>query len=150
MLSLNHFVAQSRSVGDEDFQLFLFLFHGLVEQSVITVQTSLTLSLAGLGSHTHPFQLTLQCFAPLALLLFFLSQPLCLLFQPTAIVALPRNAFTTVKFQNPSSHVVKEVTVVGNGYDRAFILLEMLLQPINGFGIQMVRGLVEQKYVGFL
>ena len=39
---------------------------------------------------------------------------------------------------------------MGHGDDRAFILLQVLLQPIDGLGIEVVGGLVEQQDVGFL
>ena len=37
-----------------------------------------------------------------------------------------------------------------NGDDRTFILLQMLLQPVDAFGIKVVRRLVEQQHVRFL
>jgi len=49
-----------------------------------------------------------------------------------------------IEFENPAGHVVKEVAVVRDGDDRAFVLLKMLFKPLHGLGIEMVRRLVEQ------
>ena len=47
-------------------------------------------------------------------------------------------------------HIVEEVAVVGNGNDRTFVLLQMLLQPVDAFSVQVVGRLVEQQHVGLL
>ena len=39
---------------------------------------------------------------------------------------------------------------MGHSNHRTLILLQMLLQPVDAFCIQVVRGLVEQQHVGFL
>ena len=150
MLRLDDLVAQSGTVGDENLEFLFFLLDGLIQQFVVTVQARLAFGLTGLGSHANPFQLTLQRFLALALGLFFHCQALGLLFQPTAVVALPGDALAAVQLQNPASHVVKEISVVGYGNDRALILLQVLFQPVDGFGIEVVGGLVEQEHVGFL
>ena len=36
---------------------------------------------------------------------------------------------------------------MGHGDDRAFVALEMLLQPGDGLGIQMVGGLIKQQNI---
>ena len=82
-------------------------------------------------------------------LLFFL-QPLLFLFQPGGVVALKRNAVPAIQFQNPARDVVEKVPVVGHGDDGAFVLLQMLLQPLHRFGIEMVGRLIEQQNVGLL
>jgi len=38
---------------------------------------------------------------------------------------------------------------VGHGDHRAFVALEMVLQPGNGLGVEVVRGLVEQENIRF-
>ena len=150
VLGFDDLVAQAGAVGDEDFE-FLFLFlDSLVQQFVVTVKTCLSLGLAGLGRHTHPFELTLQGLLALALGFLLLGQALGLLFQPAAVIALPGDALAAVQLQNPAGHVVEEVTVVGHGNDRALILLQVLLQPVDGLGIEVVGRLVEQQDVGFL
>ena len=82
MLSLNHLVAQARTVRDEDFQLLLALLLLLVEHLLVRVQTSLTLSLTGLRRHANPFQLALQCLAAFRGSLLLLNHSLGLLVEP--------------------------------------------------------------------
>ena len=55
-----------------------------------------------------------------------------------------------VELENPARHVVEKIAVVRDGDDGAFVLLEVLLEPLHGFGIEMVRRLVEQQDVRFL
>ena len=46
--------------------------------------------------------------------------------------------------------MVEEVTVVGDGNDRARVGREVLLKPEHALGVEVVRGLVEQQQVGSL
>ena len=39
---------------------------------------------------------------------------------------------------------------MGHGNHRALVLLEMLLQPVDGLGVEVVGGLVEKQHVGLL
>ena len=149
-MGFDDLVAQARAVGDEYFELFLAFLLLLVQHLVVGVQTSFTLGLASLGGHAHPFQLALQGFASLRCYLFFLLHALGLLFQPAGVVTLPGDALAAVEFQNPAGHVVEEVAVVGYADDSAFVLLKVLLEPVDAFGIQVVGGLVEEKDVGLL
>ncbi len=71
-----------------------------------------------------------------------------LLFQPGAVVPLPGDAVAPVELENPSGHVVEEVAVMGDGYDRAGVLGQEALQPSHRLGIEVVGGLVEQEQVG--
>ena len=150
MLGLDDLVAQAGAVGDEDFELFLFLLDRLVQQFVVAVQARLSFGLSGFGGHSHPFQLALQGLLALALGLLFLGQALGFLLKPAAVVAFPGDALAAVEFQDPAGHVVEEVAVVGHGDDRALVLLQVLLQPVDGLGVQVVGGLVEQQDVGLL
>jgi hypothetical protein len=55
-----------------------------------------------------------------------------------------------VEFQNPSRHVIEEVSIVGYSDDRAGILLDVALKPRDRFRVEMVRGFVEQQDVRLL
>ena len=57
---------------------------------------------------------------------------------------------TAVDLGDPAGDVVEEVTVVGNGNDRARIGREVLLQPEDRLGVQVVGRLVEEQQVGRL
>ena len=57
--------------------------------------------------------------------------------------ALQPLTFAPIEFENPPGHVVEEITVVGNGNNRTGILLQMLFQPIDRLGIEVVGRFVE-------
>ena len=149
-VDLQHLVAQTGPVGDEDFEVLFLLLDVLVEQAVVGGQTGLALGVAGLGGHAHPFQLALQGLPSLALLLLLHGQTGGLLLEPGAVVALPGDALAAVKLEDPSGHMVEEVAVVGDGDDGALVLLQVLLQPVDAFGVEVVGGLVEEQDVGLL
>ena len=65
MLRFNHLVAQTRSVGNEYFELLLLLFLLFVEHRLVAVQTGLSLGVARLRSHAHPFQFAFERLAAL-------------------------------------------------------------------------------------
>ena len=150
MLRLDHLVTQTRTVGDKDLQLLFALLLILVKQLLIRIKTSLTLGLTSLGSHGSPFKLALQCLSALAGLLLFLRHTLRFLIQPRRIVTLPGDTLATVKLQNPSGHMIQEVTVVRNTDHRTRILLQMLLQPVDRLCIQVVGRLIQQQYIRLL
>ena len=89
-------ITQTRTIRNEDFKFFFFLFHVFIQQLVIRVKTCLTFRLTGFRSHAYPFQLTFQCFTTFTGGLFFHFHAFCLLFQPGRVVTFPGNTFTTV------------------------------------------------------
>ena len=98
----------------------------------------------------NPVELAVKFFPALALVLLFLGQTLALLLEPRRVVALVRNALASVEFENPTGYVVEEVAVVRHTQDRALVLFEVLLQPIDGFRIEVVGRLVQQQDVRLL
>ena len=149
-MRFNYLVAQAWTVGDEYFEVLFFFFLVLVEQSVVGVEARLTLGLACFRRHTHPFELAFEGLATFACHLFLLSHALALLVEPRRVVALPRNSFAAVEFENPTGNVVEEVAVVSYGNHGAFILVEVLFEPVDALGVEVVGRLVEQQYVGLL
>ena len=149
IMKLDDLVTQVRSVRDIYFQIiFLFLDVGRSEL-LISAQTGFLLGLTSLRGHPNPFKLSFKGLSALAFLFFFHSQALALLVEPARIVTLPRNAFASVQFQNPSCHIVEEVSVVGHGDYRTLILLQVCFKPLDTLGIEVVRRLVEQEHVRF-
>ena len=71
-----------------------------------------------------------------------------LLLEPRRVVALERDAAPAVELEDPAGDVVEEVPVVGDGHDRARVLLQEPLEPVDRLGVEVVRGLVEQQQVG--
>jgi len=50
--------------------------------------------------------------------------------------------------ENPFVRVVEEVAVMGHGDDGTGEAVQELLEPFDGFGVEMVRRFVEQQHVG--
>ena len=57
---------------------------------------------------------------------------------------------TTVDLADPLGNVIQEVTVVRDGQDGTLVVVQEVLEPQDGLGVQVVRGLVEQQQVGSL
>ena len=57
---------------------------------------------------------------------------------------------TAVNLGDPAGDMIEEVTVVGDGDDRARVGREVLLQPEHALGVKVVRRLVQQQQVGRL
>ena len=55
-----------------------------------------------------------------------------------------------IEFENPAGDVVEEVAVVRDGDDRALVPLEVLLEPADALGVEVVRRLVEDQDVRLL
>ncbi len=106
--------------------------------------------MAALGRHADPFQLPLEGLLSLGFRFLLLPELLLLLIQPGGVVALPGDALAPVQFEDPACDVVEEVAVVGHGDHGALVPLEVVLQPGDGFGVEVVRRFVEEQDVGAL
>ena len=120
----------------------------LGEQRLVGVQTGLGLAAARRGVHPHPLQLLLDRALAVGLLTLLLGEADLLLLQPARIVALVGNAAATVELEDPPGDVVQEVAIVGDGDDRARVVTQVLLQPGDRLGVEVVGGLVEQQEIG--
>ena len=58
-------------------------------------------------------------------------------------------ALAAIEFQNPASNVVQEVSIVGDGNDRAVVILQRSLQPMDRIRIQVVGRFVQQQQIRF-
>ena len=150
MLGLDHFIAEARTIGNVDFQVLLLLFLVFVEEFVVRVQTRFSLGLTCFRSHAHPLEFALQCLATLGGHFLFLLHALRFLLEPRRIVAFPGNSLSAVELENPTGHVIEEVSVVRHGDNCSFVLVEVLFEPVYGFGIEVVGGLVEEQNIGLL
>lgn len=88
--------------------------------------------------------------ARLGVLLALDGESLGLLLEVGRVVALVRVEAASVDLGDPLRDVVEEVAVVGDGDDGAGVALEVLLEPEDGLGVEVVGGLVEQQQVGLL
>ncbi len=55
-----------------------------------------------------------------------------------------------IQLQDPARNIVKEIPVMRDSNDRPLVLLQMLLKPLDGFGVEMIRWLIEEQNVRFL
>ena len=55
---------------------------------------------------------------------------------------------TSIQFQDPAGDIVEEIAIVGDGDDRAWIVVEKAFEPSYRLRIQMIRWLVQKQQVG--
>ena len=147
-LRLDHQRSKPRSRRDDDFKLTLFLGHVFLQHRLVSVDARLSLRLTRLRAGANPFQLAGHRFLTPVLGLLLHRRTRVFLLQPAGVISLPRNPVPVVEFQNPLGDIVQKIAVVRHRDNRARVTREMLLQPLNTLGIEMVRRLVEEQDVG--
>ena len=150
MIRFDDDIAESRAGRNVDFQLAHLLLRFLREHRLVRIDARFPFRVASFRRHANPLQLALERFLSLRFRFLLAAQTFLLLLQPRRVVPLPRNSFAAVELENPAGHVVEEVPIMRHGDDRSGILLEMLLEPSDRFGVEMIRRFVEQKDAGLL
>ena len=104
------------------------------------------LGLVGREPLNKGFQL---CNLLLRLLVLLLDHPLHHLagLVPELIVAHVHLDFGVVDVHNVGADIVQKMPVMGHHQHRAEVFRQKILQPADGFNVQMVRGLVQQNNV---
>ena len=120
----------------------------LGDQLLVAGQAGLGLRAFALRVRAHPFELRGDRALAALLRALFLGEPGLLLLEPARVVALVGDALAAVELEDPAGDVVEEVAVVGDRDDRALVLGQVLLQPGDGLGVEVVGGLVQQQQVG--
>ena len=113
----------------------------------VALQTCLVLGLACLRRGTDPLEFLLQALLQLLVLLAGNFETLSLLLQVGGVVAFVRVELAAVDLTDPFCDVVQEVAVVGNCEHGTRVGLQVALQPEDGFGVEVVGGLVEKQEV---
>jgi hypothetical protein len=150
VLRLDDPVAETLGEGDLQGESTLALLAGLGlgHQALVGGETGLAFRLTGFGDiRTHSSSRSISRWRLEACLLFA-GQTLLLLFEPRRVVALEGVATTLIEFEDPPGDVVEEVPVVGDGDDRALVVVEEPLEPGHRFGVEVVGRLVEQQQIG--
>ena len=147
-LDLKHLVAQTGTVGDNDLGTSQAFALRAVGHFVIRLDPRFGFRLTGLGPLTHPFQFARQCLLLGLVLAGFLFKPFGFLVDPAGIVPLVGDAIAAVELEDPAGDVIQEVPVVGDDQDRALIVDQVLLQPSDGFRVQVVGRFVKQQHFG--
>jgi hypothetical protein len=131
---------------DRDLLELLLLLGG--HELLVAGQARLGLRPPALGVRPHPLELGGDLPLARLVLAVLLQQALLLGLQPGGVVALVRDALAAVELEDPARDVVQEVPVVGHGDHGALVLGQVLLEPRDGVGVQVVRRLVEEQEVG--
>ncbi len=142
-------LAPSRSGdGDDDLRAGRALVAGLLDEFVIALDARLVLGLPCLGRGADPVLLGSNRLLAGGILARFLGEALVLGRQPACVIALIGDARAAIELQNPARHIVEEVAVMGDDEDRARIFAQVVFQPVDGFGVEMVGRLVQQQQIG--
>ena len=84
----------------------------------------------------------------LIFLTLFLCEPCALLLKPRGIIPLIRYSLPAVKLEYPTGDIIEKIAVVRDGNYCAFVFLQMLFEPADALGVEVVGRLVEQQDVG--
>src|SRR5829696_4080117 len=148
ILRLDDDAAQPRTRRDLDLlEVQLAELVGLRGHLLVAGQPRLALGLAGLGAGADPLQLVLEALLALGVLGALDLEAGGLGLQVGGVVALVGVGPAAVELEDPLGDVVEEVPIVGDGDDGAGVLLQVLLQPRDALGVEVVGGLVEQQQV---
>src|SRR5699024_7464169 len=148
VLGFNNLVTQawwSRNLDFFEVQLLVLL--SLSRHFFVAFQTSLVLCLTCLRTGANPCQFVLQTLTQLGILLACYFQTFGLLLQVGGVVAFVWVQLAAVNLTDPTRYVVKEVAVVCNGQNSAWVVFQVLFQPLHGLSIQVVSRLIEQQQV---
>ena len=121
-----------------------------LDQLVERLDARLGLGLARLGALPDPLELVADRLLAALVLALFLLEALGLLLEIGRIIALVDEVFAAIELEDPVDDIVEEVAVVGDEDDVAGIVDEMLFEPLDALGVEMVGRLVEQQDVGLL
>ena len=151
VLDLDHGVAQARARRDLDLlEVELAVPVGLGRHLLVPIEARPGLGLAGAGARPDPFELVVETLAHLLVLGPLDLEAGGLRLEVGGVVALVGEGAAAVELEDPLGDVVQEVPVVGDRDDGTRVLLQVLLEPEDGLGVQVVGGLVEQQQVGLL
>ncbi len=146
--AVEHLLAEARPRRDVDLHVLELDVALLGDQLLVAREARLRLRAFALRVRAHPLELGRdRAFAALFRALF-LRQARLLLLEPARVVALVGDPLAAVELEDPAGDVVEEVTVVRDRDDRALVLGQVLLEPRDRLGVEVVGRLVQQQQVG--
>ena len=148
LLEIHHGVANVFRGRDEQIHLALLGRRGLSGHLVIAAHAVLRLGAlrARAGADPREFALQETLTATFGLLGDALTNGLR--FEIRGVIPRMRKRAAIRDLDDARGDDIEEVTVVGDEDDRTGKVVQTILQPANGLGVEMVRRLVEQEQVG--
>src|SRR5690606_599231 len=101
---------------DLNLELFRAVLEYLARKPFILADAGLILSLASAGGHADPLELSLEGLAAGGGRPLLAPQSFLFLIEPRRVVPLPGNPLPSVQLQDPTGHVVQEVTIMRDGH----------------------------------
>jgi hypothetical protein len=148
VLELDHLRPEARSGRDAQLDRLHRLLGLLLDELLVAREARLAARAAGLGRLADPLELARDHLLALLVLPALRLELVLLLLQVFAVVALVRPAAAALDLEHPADDVVEEVPVVRDQDHGALVLLQMVLEPLDRVGVEVVRRLVEQEHVG--
>ena len=135
---------------DQDLELPLLLGRALLQHGLVGADARLGLGLAGTGRLPDPLELAGHRLLAAVLGPLLDRLPALLLLEPRGIVPLPGDAVAPVELEDPLGDVVEKVPVVGDGDDGPLVAGQVLLEPLDALGVEVVRRFVQEENRGLL
>ncbi len=141
-------IAQALARRDVDLVGLVALLEFARGELFVTRHARLVLGAAAFRARAHPLEFRRELLAQAFVGSLFRGESRALLLEPGGVVALVGNAVAAIQLEDPLGDVVEEVAIVRDRDDGGWIGLEVLLEPRDRLGIEMVGGLVQQQHVG--
>src|ERR1035438_4045037 len=139
---------EPRARRDDDLVVPFLPPNPLLEHRLVGRDARLRLHATGHGRLADPLELPGHRLLAAVLGALLDGEPHLLLLEPGGIVALPRDAVAAVELEDPLRYVVEKVPIMGDGDHRPLVAREVLLEPLDALGVEVVGRLVEEKHRG--
>src|SRR3546814_81262 len=145
ILDLDDLAAKALRHLDDDLRLAGDALFLRLDELVEAFDTRLRFGLTRFRRLPDPLELVLDRLLATGVLARFLLETLALLFEIGRIIAFVDEIAAAIEFEDPVHDIVEEVAIVGDEDDVARIVDEMLFEPGDAFGVEMVGRFVEQQ-----
>src|SRR5207248_3902304 len=135
---LHHHVPQARPGRDADLDRLLPFLVLLRQELFVRREAGFRFGLPRARRRAHPLELARQRSLSRRLGLLLALETLLFLVEPRRIVAFPGDAGPAVELEDPARDVVEEVTIVRDRDDRTGVLVQMVLEPGDALGVEVV------------
>ncbi len=148
VLQLDDAVGHLRRGRDDEVHVEFLLRPGLPGEGVVTVHAVARFGGARGRAAADPFEFALEEFLTPGFLRLGVGHAGGLGFEERGVVALVGDEVAAREFHDAVGDAVEEIPVVRHEDAGAGIILEEVLQPLDGVGVEMVGRLVEDEQIG--